>query len=77
MSSNPLECLLLNNHVCQVRSEIFNVNINKLLFFPFSIKTKKCNGSCNNINDSYEKLCVPDVAKNLDIKVFSLMSRTN
>ena len=45
--------------------------------FPFSIKTSKCSGSCNNINDPYAKLCVPDVAKNLNVKVFSQMSRTN
>ena len=28
-------------------------------------------------NDPYAKLCVPDVLKNLNIKVFNLMSRTN
>ena len=47
------------------------------MFFPFSIKTNRCSGSCNNINDPYAKLCVPDVVKNLNIKVFNLMSRTN
>ena len=34
-------------------------------------------GSCNNINDSYAKICVPDVVKNLNIKVFNLIPRTN
>ena len=37
----------------------------------------KCSGSCNNINDSYAKLCIPDVVKNISIEVFNLMSRTN
>ena len=37
----------------------------------------KCSGSCNNINNPYAKLCVPDVVKNVNVKVFSLMSRTN
>ena len=32
---------------------------------------------CNNISDLYAKICVPDVVKNLDVKVFNLMSRTN
>ena len=41
------------------------------------IKTSKCSGSCNNINDSFAKMCVPDVAKNLNVKGFNLMSRTN
>ena len=34
-------------------------------------------GSCNNINDPYAELCVPDTVKNLNIKVFNRMSRTN
>ena len=47
-----------------------------LCFFPFSIKTSKCSGSCNNINNLYAKICVPDV-KNLNVKVFNLISKTN
>ena len=47
------------------------------MFFPFSIRATKCSGSCNNINDPYAKLCVPDFVKSLNTKVFSLMSRTN
>ena len=27
------------------------------------IQVHKCSGSCNNINDPYAKLCVPDVVK--------------
>ena len=54
-----------------------NVNSKKSLFFPFSIKTNKCSGSCNNINNPYAKLCVPDVVKSLYVKVFNLMSRTS
>ena len=37
----------------------------------------KCSGSCNNINDPYENVCVPDVVKDINVKVFSLMSRTD
>ena len=29
------------------------------------------------MNDPYARICVPDVVKNLNIKVFNLMSRTN
>ena len=76
-SVNPLECVSMNNQECKVRPEIVNVNSNEPVFYPFSIKTSKCSGSCNNINDPYAKLCVPDVVKNMNIKVFNLMSRTN
>ena len=69
-SVNPLECVSMNNQECKVRLEIVNVINNEPVFYPFSIKTSKCSGNCNNINDPYAKLCVPDVVKNINIKVF-------
>ena len=65
------------NQEFEVRREIINVNNNEPVFYPFSIKTNKCSGTCNNINDPDTKMCVPDVVKNLNVKVFNLMSRTN
>ena len=53
------------------------INNNETLFYPYSIKVNKCSGSCNNINDPYAKLRVPDVVKNINVKVFNLMSRSN
>ena len=47
------------------------------MFFPFSIKTSKRSVSCNNVNDSYAKLCVPDIAENFNLKAFNIISRTN
>ena len=76
LSVNPLECISMKNQECKIGPEIVNANSNEPLFYPFNIKTSRCSGSCNNINDPYAKLCVPDVVKNLNIKVFNLMSRT-
>ena len=47
------------------------------MFFPFIVKIGKWSGSRNNINDPYAKLCVPNVVKNLNVRVFNIMSRTN
>ena len=47
------------------------------LFYPFSIKVNKCSRSCNNINDSHVKLCVHDVVKNINVKVFNLILLSN
>ena len=74
---NLSKCISMNNQECKIRREIINISSNEPLFCPYSIKVNKCSGSCNNINDPYAKLCVPDVVKNLNIKVFNLMSRTN
>ena len=64
----------MSNQECKIRSEIINVNSNEPLFYPDSIKINKCSGTCNNINDQYAKLCVPDVIKNINVKVFNLMT---
>ena len=44
---------------------------------PYSILVNKCRGSFNNINDLYAKSCVSDVVKDMNIKVFNLMSKTS
>ena len=67
----------MSNQVCKAGPEIINVNSNNPVFYPFSIKTSKCSGNCNNINDPYAKICVPDVIKDLNVKVFNLMLKTN
>ena len=55
----------MNNQACKVRPEIINVNSNEPVFYAFSIKRSKCNGSCNNMNDPYAKICIPNVVKDL------------
>ena len=80
---NSLKCISIKNQECKVRPKIINVNNNNNnnnndpLFYPFSMKINKCNGNCNNINDPYARICVPDIIKYLNLKVFNLMSRTN
>ena len=76
---NPLECISIKNQECKVRPETIDVNSNSntSIFYPFRIKINKCSGKCNNINNPYAKFCVPDVIKDLNVKVFNLMSRTN
>ena len=77
LNAVPLSCISMKNQECRVRPETINVNNNNPIFYPFSIKTNKCSGNCNNISDPYPKICVPDTVKNLNIKVFNLMSLTN
>ena len=76
-NANSLECVSINNQECKIRSEIININTNEPLFYPYSITINKCKGSYNIINDPYAKLRVPDTIKNINFKVFNLMSRTN
>ena len=77
LSVDSLECVSMNNQECKIKSEIINVSTNEPMFYPYSITINKCKGSCNTINDPYAKLCVPDTIKNINVKVFNLMSKTN
>ena len=74
---NALDCISMKNQEGKARPELININSNNPIFYPFSIKINKCSGNCNNINNPYAKNCVPDVIKDLNVKVFNLMSRTN
>ena len=77
LNVNSLKCVSMNNQECKIRSEIINVNTNEPMFYPYSIAINKCKGSRNAINDPYANLCVADTIKNINVKVFNLMPRTN
>ena len=75
--TGALNCVSMNNQEYKVRPKIVDISSNSPMFYPFSIKINKCSGNCNNINDPYAKICVPDTVKDLDVRVFNLMSRNN
>ena len=52
-----------------MQSKTRSCSCDEPVFYLFSIKTSKCCGSCNNINDPFAKMCVSDVLKNLNVKV--------
>ena len=75
--TGALNCISLKNQECKVRPKIADININNPIFYPFSVKINKCSGTCNNTNNPYTEICVPDTVKDLNVRVFNLMSRTN
>ena len=62
---------------CKVREEVIDVDINNPVFYSFSVKVNKCSRNCNNISDPYAGVCVPDFVKNINLKVFNLVSWSN
>ena len=75
--TGALECISIKNQACKIRPEIADVSSNNPIFYLFSVKINRCSGNCNNINDPYARICVPDIVKNLNVKVFNLISLTN
>ena len=77
LNVNSVECVSMSNQECKTRTKIIDINNNEPMSYPFSIKVNKCGGSCNGINDPYAKLYVPGIIKNINVRVFNLMSRIN
>ena len=75
--TSTLNCVSINTQEWEVRSKIVNVSSNNPIFYTFSVKINRCSGNCNSINDPYAKICVPDILKHLNVKVFNLISRSN
>ena len=70
---STLKCISMSNQERKVKPAIMNINSDEPSFYCDSILVNKCSGSCNNINDPYAKLCVPDVVKNKNIKTLLLL----
>ena len=77
LNVNSLECVSMNNQEYKASPKIIDVNNNEPVFYSYSIKVNKCSGNCNNINNSYAKLCIPEIVKNINVEVFNLMSKIN
>ena len=77
LNVNFLECISINNQECKAIPKIIDLNSNEPVFYPYSNKVNKCSRSCRSINDPCAKLCVAYIVKNINFKVFNLMSRIN
>ena len=74
---NALKCVSVVNEKCMARPKIIDTNANEPVFYPLSVKVNKCSCNCNTINDPMAKLCVADVVKDLNLKVFNMLARIN
>ena len=74
-----LECLSVTNQKCMPRPKILDVNegIGEALFYPYNVLVNKCSGSCDTLNEPMAKLCVPNVIKSVNMKVYNSLMRLN
>ena len=70
---NALECLSVINRECKPRPKILDVNegVGEALFYPYSVLVNKCSGSCNTLDAPMARICVPNIIKNVNIKVYN------
>ena len=76
---NALERLSVINRKCMPIPKIPDVNegVGEALFYPYNVLVNKCSGSCNTLEDPMARLCVPNVIKNVNMKIYNFLMRLN
>ena len=79
IKTKALECVSVFNQKCMPRPKILDVNegVGEALFYPCNVQVNKCSGSCNTLDNPIEKLCVPNVIKGLNMKVYNFLTMLN
>ena len=45
--------------------------------YPFAVKLDRCVGSCNTLNDLFNKVCVPNKTEDLYLSMFNMITGIN
>ena len=73
------ECVSFTNQKCMPRPKILDVNegLGEALFYPYNVLVNKCSGSCDRLDDPMARLCVSNIIKNVNMKVYNFLMRLN
>ena len=75
-ASSHMKCVFLSNHECTTQPTMINLHHKKdtqgLSYYPFAVNLDRCVGSCNPLNDLYNK-----GNKDINLSVFSLITGIN
>ena len=74
-----LECVSVVNRKCMRRPKMLDLNecVGEALFYPYNVLVNKCSGSCNTPDDPMAKMCVPNIIKGINMKVYNFLMRLN
>ena len=79
IKTKALECVSVINRKCLPRPKIIDVKegVGKALFYPYNVLVNKCSESCDTINNPMAKLCIPNIIKRLNMKVYNFLMMLN
>ena len=79
--SNHTKCVSLSNQKCITQPTLINLHPNEYSqefhYYLFAVKLNRCVGSCNTLNDLYNKVCVPNKREDLNLSVFNIITGIN
>ena len=79
IKTKALECVSVTNQECMPRPKILDINegVGEALYYPYNVLVNKCSGSCNTLDNPMAKLCVPNIIKRVNMKVYNFLMRLN
>ena len=79
IKTKALECVSVVNQKCMPRRKILDVNegVGEALFYPYNVLVNKCSGSCNTLDNPMPKLCVSNIIKRVNMKVYNFLMMLN
>ena len=79
IKTRALECVSAINRKCMPRSKILDVNKGdgEALFYPYNVLVNKSSGSCDTLDNPMAKMCVPNIIKRINMKVYNFLMRLN
>ena len=79
IKTKALECVSVTNQECMPRPKILDVNegVGEALFYPYNVLVNKCSGSCNMLDAPIAKMCIPNIVKRVNMKVYNFLMRLN
>ena len=79
IKTKALECVSVTNQECMPTPKILDVNegVVEALFYPYNVLVNKCSGSYNMLDDPIAKMCVPNIIKRVNMKVYNFLMRLN
>ena len=79
IKTKALECVSVIYRKCMPRTKILDVNegVGEALFYTYNVLVNKCSGSCDTLDNPIAKMCVPNIIKRINMKVYNFLMRLN
>ena len=79
IKTKALECVSVVNQKCMPRPKTLDVNegVGEALFYPYNVLVNKCSGSYNMLDNPMAKMCIPNIIKRINMKVYNFLMRLN
>ena len=79
IKTKALDCVSVVNQKCMSRPKILDVNegVGEALFYLYNVLVNKCSGSFYTLDHPMAKMCVPNIVRRVNMKVYNFLIRLN